>query len=179
MEFSDRLFEVNQQLESVTIRVRGRKLSIRGTFPPKPGDGNKPKSYEISTGCSATPAGLRIAKEKAREIDSLLIRERFDWRPYLKGKAKPAETVLEWVERYEADHWQKTPHTSTKENSFHKNYRLYFQRMPQDELLTIDLLKHTITKESKPATRNREFFCMAYGKLAGFMVKQGEIATDD
>ena len=67
-----------------------------------------------------------MAKAKAQEIDSQLLWGRFDWGPYLKGKQKPAKTVAEWIERYEADHWASTPRTLTKENSYQQNYRLFF-----------------------------------------------------
>lgn len=109
MVFEERLEEVNQTLSKVSIRQRGEKLSIRGTFTSKPDDGNRPKSQEISTGKPATPAGLRMTVVIAQEIDSLLVRDKFEWEPYLKGKQKPAETVGEWLEKFEAAHWNNTP----------------------------------------------------------------------
>lgn len=182
MDLSDRIREINQQLEKVSLRQKGGKLYIRGraddTFPPKPGE-RETKRVELALECNASLAGLKVAKLKAQEIDSQLLWGKFDWTPYLRGKHKPAQTVAEWIERYEAAHWDATPRTATKENSYHKNYRLFFKRLPQGEVLTLDLLRTVILQESKPATRNREFFCMAYGKLADFVTKSGMIARDD
>jgi len=124
-------------------------------------------------------AGLKVARVKAQEIDSQLLWGKFDWTPYLKGKAKPVQAVGEWVERYEASHWEPTPRSLTKENSYHKNYRLFFKRLPQDDVLTLNLLRTAILRESKPGTRNREFFCMAFGKLAEFVSRSGAIASEE
>jgi integrase len=166
--FDEKLAKANQQLDRVSIRARGKKLSIRGTFPPKPGDGSKPKSYEISTGKPATATGLEQVRAIAQEIESQLIRDKFDWIPFLKGKDKPAETVGEWIERFEANHWSITPQTPTKLNSYHKDYRLKLNHLPPDEPLTEELLRRVIVERSKPGTRNRKGYAMAFGKLAEF-----------
>ncbi len=88
MTFEERLEAANKIFSKTSIRQRGEKLSIRGAFPQKPGDGDFCKSYEISTGKPSTPAGLKMAAAIAQEIDSLLIREKFEWGPYLQGQAK-------------------------------------------------------------------------------------------
>jgi integrase len=123
-----------------------------------------------------SPAGLRVAIAKAKEIDNQILWGKFDWQPWLKSvQPSPLETVETWLDRYEVDHWQHTPRTPTKENSFHKNYRLMFRRLPLHEPLTIDLLKTTLLEASDPATRNREMFCMAYRLLAEFAARLGGI----
>ncbi len=58
---------------------RGKRLTLRGTLPPKPGDGFKPKQYNISPGLPATPEELKLAIVKAIEIDTDLIYGRFGW----------------------------------------------------------------------------------------------------
>ena len=160
--------DVNQHLERVAIRVRGKKLSFRGTFPPKPGDGRVPKHYELASGCSATPAGLKLAKAKAQEIDSLLVRERFDWELFLKPKSKPAQTVGDWIQKFEEDHWDKVPQEPSKLNSYHKDYRLKFNHLPADKPLSLDLLKQVILERTQPGTRSRKGYAMAYRRLAEF-----------
>ncbi|MBD2156294.1 hypothetical protein [Leptolyngbya sp. FACHB-16] len=129
-------------------------------------------------GVNASPAGLKVAIAKAKAIDADLMWERFTWEPHLKGKDKPAESVGEWVGRYEKDHWEHTQRNPTKENSFHKNYRLYFQKIPQDLPLTVELLRETIVSKSQPESRNREFYCMAYRRLAEFVGRKGAIAPE-
>ena len=157
MDYSqvDALIEkANQQVDRVKILRRGERLYIRGRFPPKPGDGTEVKRYEISTGYRAIRRELDLALGLAKEIEGQLVRERFDWAPYLKGKQKPAETVAEWIERLETDHWSLTPQNPTKLNSWKKNYREQLAKLPQNEPLTAALLKQTILERSEPGTRS-------------------------
>ncbi len=51
----------NAKLTKIKILRRGKFSSLRGTLPPKPGDGIKPKRYTISMGLPATRQGLQIA----------------------------------------------------------------------------------------------------------------------
>ncbi|UBF27449.1 hypothetical protein K9N68_05750 [Kovacikia minuta CCNUW1] len=182
VDLSERIHEINQQLEKVSLRQKGGKLYVRGrtddTFPPRPGEWEV-KRVEFALDCNATLPGLKVARLKVQEIDHQLLWGKFDWTPHLRGKNKPAQTVAEWVEKYEAAHWECTPRTPTKENSYHKNYRLFFKRLPQHETLTLNLLRSVILRESKPATRSRQFFCMAYGKLAEFVSQKGAIVLDE
>ena len=67
---------VNQQLERVNLRAQGKRLYLRATLPPKPGDGDRAKQSDLSTGCAATPAGLKIARAKAQEVESPFVREK-------------------------------------------------------------------------------------------------------
>lgn len=168
MTFQERLGDVNKTFSKVSIRQRGEKLSIRGTFPPKPGDGERPKSYEHSTGKPATPAGLRMAAAIASEMDSLLIRDKFEWAPYLKGKQKPPEKVGEWLEKFGTHHWEHVQKTPTTLNSWHKDYELKFNHLPKDESLTLDLLKRVILERTQPETRSRQGYAMAFRCLAEF-----------
>ena len=169
----------NQQLEQCGLREKRGRLYLRSRhFPPKPGD-EPGQQYEIAMGVNASPAGIKVALAKAKQIDSDLMWDRFDWKPYLKGPQKIPETVGEWVSRYEADHWEHTPRTATKENSYHKNYRLYYQKMSEGSPLTLELMRGTIVELSKPGSRNRQFYCMSYRKLAEFMGRNGVIAPDE
>ena len=172
-DFESQLARSNRQLERVRIRIKRKRLYLRATLPPKPGDGERPKQYDLPSGCAATPAGLKIAKAKAQEIESQLVRETFSWQPWLKGKDKPPETVTEWLARLEEKHWELTPRNPTKENSWRKDYRLLLLRLPQKEPLTAEILKETILKETKPASRNRKAFCLAYRRLAEFAGIEG------
>lgn len=167
-DLKERINQVNQGLEKVSIREKDNRLYVRGRhFPPKPGDSTGGR-YEIALGVSATPAGLKVAIAKAKDIDNALLWEKFDWEPFLKGNQKPPETVAEWVNRYETRHWEQTLRNPTKENSYHKNYRLLFNRLPQDELLTIELLRSTILSETQPGSRSRKGFAIAFRRLADF-----------
>jgi hypothetical protein len=65
---------INQRLKAADIRlrvVRNRKLSLRGTLPPRPGE-TKPKQTYLSLGLDATPYGYRMAEMKAHKVWSQL-----------------------------------------------------------------------------------------------------------
>ena len=167
-ELKERISQANQGPEKVSIRQKDNRLYVRGRhFPPKPGDSEGGR-YEIALGVSANPVGLKVAIAKAKDIDNALLWEKFDWAPFLKENQKPTETVAAWVNLYETKHWEQTLWTPTKENSYHKNYRLVFNRLPQEEPLTFELLKSTILNETEPASRSRKGFAMAFRRLADF-----------
>ncbi|NQE38062.1 hypothetical protein E5S67_05845 [Microcoleus sp. IPMA8] len=64
-DFAEDLGKINDSLDRVQIRSKGKRFYLRATFPPQPGDGDKPKRYEISNGYAAHSEGLRCAKAKA------------------------------------------------------------------------------------------------------------------
>ena len=71
----DRMIEnqirkANQKLDRVAIVKRGKRLILRATLPPKPGDGVKNKQYTISTGLEATSLGLKLAIAKSQELEA-------------------------------------------------------------------------------------------------------------
>ncbi|MBE9178749.1 hypothetical protein IQ268_09270 [Oculatella sp. LEGE 06141] len=176
MDLTQRIKDANRGLEKISIREKDGKLYVRGrtrdSFPPKP-SGEQPDRAEIAMGVSATASGLKVAIAKAKAIDADLIWGKFDWTPHLKGKQKPPETVAEWVRRYEEHHWLMTPCTThderlSKENSYHKNYRLMFNRLPQNAPLTTELLEQTAVNEVAAGTRSRQVMCMAFRRLAEF-----------
>jgi len=166
--FSAKLAAVNAGLDRVTIRAKKGRLYARATCPPKPGDGNTAKQYELSLKCRATLSDLRIAKAKAQEIESQLARDRFEWGAYLRQSEKPAETCGEWVERLTQHHWEVTPQTPTKLNSWQKDYADKLAKLPTPKALTSELLHRVIVEKSKPGTRSRKGYCLAFRKLARF-----------
>lgn len=91
--------------------------------------------------------------------------EKFDWSPYLKGKSAPAQTIGDWIQRFEGDHLPQEP---SKLNSYHKDYRLKFNHLPTDEELKVDVLKCIILERTQPGTRSRKGYAMAYRRLAEF-----------
>ena len=168
------LEKTNSRLKLGAVRVKvyrkGSKLYLQGTFPPKPGSTRvKPYQQYLTLGVSANPAGLKVAEAKAKEIGALLDLGRFDWEPYLK--IKPGEDtqpllVKDWLERFERHYFESRPRTPAKLNTFQKNYRALLGRMPGHAVLTAELLRETVLKESKPGSRNRQLFVMSYSALA-------------
>ncbi len=165
-DFKSQLTSINQGLKRVRLRRKGSRLYLRATLPPKPGDGDRAKQYEIATGCNCTPAGLKVARAKALELEGAIERERFDWHQYLKGKDKPPETVRDWIVRFEKNFWEQNPKTPSKENYLKRDFQEKFNLLPEDVPLTGELLKKIILEQTKPATRKRRAHCFAFGQLA-------------
>ncbi|MEO1520208.1 MAG: site-specific integrase, partial [Cyanobacteria bacterium J06633_2] len=83
-----RITSINQRLKvaqlGVQLERRGQKLSLRGTFPPRPGS-HRLRSHQqrISLGLPATSDGLKAAEQQAKMIALQLMQEAFDWSDYL------------------------------------------------------------------------------------------------
>jgi integrase len=166
-DFREALGKTNAGLDRVQIRQKGDRLYLRATLPPKPDDGDKPKQYELSTGYGAHSEGLRFAKAKALEVEGQLLRDGFDWTPWLKGKQKPSETVGEWLKRFEENYWESREQSLAKLSTWKTSYLYPFSVLNPDDSLTPELLKAEILKLS-PGTRSRQIFCSAYQSLAKF-----------
>ena len=173
------LSTANAQLDQCSLRARKGRIYLRSRrFPPKPGD-KQGTQYEISMGVVANPAGVKVALAKAKSIDADLMWGRFEWKGWTKGRSQFSENASAWVSLYEKNHWEITPRTTTKEATYHKNYRLYYKKLPDTEPLTLELLRRVIVERSNPGSRTRKFYCTAYGKLARFMADQGLIDQDE
>lgn len=156
--------KANSKLDKVTIVARGNKLSLRATLPPKPGDGNKPKRYMMSTGLPATAEGLKLAVIKAQQIESDLIYDRFSW-----TAQKQASTVLQAMEAFEKDYWNTREKTINRVSSYKKGYLEHFLYLPQDEIVTAELLKEALLNSSEPDSRKRKGRAIAFGALLNFL----------
>ncbi|MBJ7297974.1 MAG: hypothetical protein JHC73_17070 [Dolichospermum sp.] len=89
------LDEVNARLKAGNIGVvvyqRGEllaaalryRLSLRATFPPKPGIDKPPYQQLLSLGIYANPAGLQFAESEAKKVGGLLAQGKFEWSEYL------------------------------------------------------------------------------------------------
>src|SRR6476646_6533938 len=167
-DLATKLEEINAEFEMVALRIKGGRFYVRGSrFPPKPGSESVLR-HELPTGCKATFSSLRIAKAIAAEIDSKLIRNVFDWLPYLKGKNKPVELVGEWIARLEEDHWSRTPCNPDTINTFNKNYAYPYRSLPSSAILSSDLLKKTLAQKTKPGKKSRLTYATAFTRLAKF-----------
>jgi hypothetical protein len=71
MDSIDQAIEAtNQGFERVQILRRGRKLSLRGSLPKKPGKGRGNAQQTIALGIFANPDGVKIARSKAQKLES-------------------------------------------------------------------------------------------------------------
>jgi integrase len=164
--------QANKRLKAanvgVTIKVQGDRLSLRATLPPKPNSG-KTYSHQqtIALGVRKTPAGLQYAVREARKVGALLDCKEFDWTPYLKNSVPTPETVKDWVQRFESDYFSRRARNYKSETTWKGEYLSFFNRLPQDKGLTVEILKHAIL-QTKPDTRSRKRACMSLGALASF-----------
>jgi integrase len=155
------LDRANDKLTKVKILARGRVLSLRGRFPPRPGDGSTPKRYIVSTGIPNTPEGIKIALAKAQQIEIDLIYDRFSW------NISENSTVQIAVEGFEENFWKKKKKTLDRAKNYQDDYYKPFVYLPQDEPLSEDLLKRAL-ESIEPDSRQRLRYAIAYGALAKF-----------
>ena len=151
--------KANSKLEKVRIIRRGNKLSLRATLPPKPGDGNKPKRYTISPGFAATTEGLKLTLIEAQRIEADLIYGRFSW-----NIKKDQLTIEDAIAKFEKDYWNRTEKDVNRAENFKHDYRVHFLYLPQDQLLTADLLIKAL-ETVKPDSRKRKSMAIAYSAL--------------
>lgn len=138
--FEDELAKVNRRLKDgrmgIAIRVHGKKLIFRGTFPPKPDTPRvAPKQYDLSLGYTANLAGLRAADIKAREIGAKLSAKTFDWYDYLKVKPKTG-TVGEWIEELEKKYFMQKSRQGRALSTWKRNYMAQLRRLDVEQDLT-------------------------------------------
>jgi hypothetical protein len=176
------LDKANRRLKSartgVTIFWRpGRgKLHLRGIFPPRP-DSDRIEAHQqtLAINLPASVEGIKQAEIRAKEIGSLLVRERFRWENVLK--ADPAEqeqlTVRYWVKQMERQYFEARSTTLQTETTWRTNYHDVYKHLDDDAYLTVDLLKATILERTEPDSRQRLRYCLALaalGRLAGLDV---------
>ena len=172
-ELIDLLNRVNTRLKTdkvrVTIKQKGNRLYLRGTFPPRPRSNNtKPHQQEIAIGLYATVEGLHRAEKEARKVGELLDEQAFDWEPYLRhltfGQSSP-KTTGDWINELERDYFTRRARTPESVTTWKTNYQEVFKSLPDDKPLTVEVLKGAIAS-TRPDTRMRQKTCLALDKLA-------------
>ena len=138
---------------------RGKRLTLRGTLPPKPGDGTKLKQYTISPGLPATPEGLKLAVIEAQRIEADLVYGRFNWN--VEGESL---TVARAIAEFEKHYWATRKKTIDRINNYKYDYLNHFLFLPQDEMLSIELLKKALLT-SVADSRQRRGMTIAYHAL--------------
>lgn len=160
------LEKANQALDRVKLRVKGNKLYLRATLPPKPGDGRKSKRYELSTGIPYNAKGIEYALAKAKELEADLILERFSWYKYLKEGATLA-SIEDWVRRFEINYWQTHDRTINREDNYRSDWTRPFTFLPPDEPLTEEVLRRVLLRFASDS-RDRRRCYVAFNALANF-----------
>ena len=164
------LAAVNEQLKiaksKVKLQVRGEKIWVQGTFPPKPGS-DRPCAYQqqFTLGLPSNEDGFRRAEKEASLISAELINKEFRWEKYLKPDRLPenkpcAQWIAEFREHYLARH-------EMKPSTWKGDWAGKYNRLPQNEPLTVEMMKALIFK-TDPHTRNRLETCRKFQHLADF-----------
>lgn len=173
MDFQGRLKQANARLRmaktGLIIQQIGERLCLRGTFPPRPGTSrDTPYQQRLYLGIHANPAGLKLAESEAKAVGVALDAGTFDWGLYVKSAAKnDIQTVADWVSSFERDYFSRRRRSPKTETTWRDDYLKAFGRLPQDEPLTVELLRQHI-EASQPDTRTRKRLVDCYGRLATF-----------
>lgn len=177
MDIDAHITQANQRLKKgksgVSIERRGGVLWIRGTLPSKPHlNRAKPYQQHFTLDLPANPVGIQQAERQAKLIGAELKLGRFDWSNYL-SRAAQSETVSDWIVKFEVDYWKRRARTKSSESTWKSNYLKVLSKLPQGEVLTLELLIEFILK-IEPDTRSRQRACTVlhqfakHAKLPGF-----------
>ncbi|BAU14277.1 integrase family protein [Leptolyngbya sp. NIES-3755] len=152
----------------VTIAARGKGsiLSLRAKVPPKNGSGSSYWQY-ISLGLQNNPAGLKRAELEAKKLSVQIGLREFRWDEWIEPETPDSDTVAAWIERYEAEYFNRRSRNPKSETTWRTDYKQPFGQLPQNEPISPEILRQSIL-ETEPDTRNRQRRCMALGQLAKF-----------
>lgn len=167
-----RIKQANNRLKlakvGCSLIVRGDRLYIRATLPPKPGQKlTRWHQQDITTGIHANPGGIKEAEKLARLIGAQLDCHQFDWANYLRQTRAKPQLIRDWVAAFEENYWQRRLKTPESETTWKSDYHNVFKRLPLEQPLTREILEAAITA-IPPDTRQRRRFCIALGLLAKF-----------
>jgi len=167
------LTQVNAELKAakcgVMVCLRGDRLSLRGSLPPKPNSGRtKNHQQYLALGIFANPAGFKRAKSEALRISGLIACKEFTWSEWLEPELDPDNRpISDWLDRFEQDYFNKrarTPKTITSFQDYLKAWELFSNKRSP---LTKDSILAEVIK-SDPDSRHRKRACIALGALAKF-----------
>ncbi len=179
----DRITQVNQRLKAaqfgLQIECRSQKLSLRGTFPPRPNSSRlRAHQQRLSLGLPATPAGLKQAEQQAKIVAAELIRKTFSWRDYLSltGKRLSELSFTQQLEAFEQDfcsRLQNHPQPASGQTTWDSAYAPYLRKLGQvvqtHPQLTLVEAIYTTVRATAPNSRSRQVCCTALTALATFL----------
>jgi hypothetical protein len=144
---------------------KGSSLFLRASLPPRPGTKSKrknQKSFEqdIAIQLPAIPQGVKAAVAKAKELGGQIAAGTFSWDEYLPGGINLSElkTVGECCRAFEANHWITRRKTSQSLTTWDSHYAYVFKGLPEEALLTSDLLYQAIVA-TPPDSKKRQTYC--------------------
>jgi integrase len=166
---ADKIQQANDRLKKgrigVAIELRGDRLSLRATLPPKPGETGPPRQQRIALGVRLNADGLDYAESEAKIVGGLVAKGCFDWHPYLASSPHP-ETVGDWIEKLKSQYFSEREKDDTTLGTWNNDYMQAFKRLTAHDSISPEILKKTILENTKPNTRTRRRYAMAYSRLA-------------
>jgi integrase len=169
MQISAKLNQANGRLKASKIGVailrRGDRLYLQAVLPPRPGSSKLSFcQQQIALGIHANPPGISLAEKEARRLGYLRDAKEFDWDLYGGGGniKQKSELIADWVQRFEELKRPRISGTTWKTDYFRP-----FSQLPAGELITPEILLSAIAN-TKPNTRQRRRFCLAFRQLADF-----------
>jgi integrase len=162
-QLNSRLFDSGVRLK---VEQRGGRLSVRGTFPPKPGSDRLGNSQgRISLGLPVSEGGLKRAEVEVRLIAAELLANQFDWRKYVNPERLPeTKPVARWVEEFKNYYMARN---SLTEDTWGDDWGRKFKRLPQGKPLSEAAMVKVIHGIKKD-TRDRLETCRKFQHLADF-----------
>jgi integrase len=153
----------------ITIEPKGDRLTLRATLPPKPNSGkDKPYQQRIYLGWYANPAGIKRAEAEAHLISENLLKDKFNWADYQEIEFEQVQVasmplVSELVEEFKADKLAQ----GISDRTWKDDYEAVFKCLTQDVAISSDAMVELV-RATKPNTRTRRRFCLAFSMLAKF-----------
>jgi integrase len=173
LDIQGRLNQANGRLRAakvgVSIEAKGNRLYLRATFPPKP-DSQKKKAFQqrLALKFHFNPTGVSLAEQEARKVGALLDCREFSWEPYLHHQSSQSPLLVsDWIPQFEQHYFTRRASTPKSQTTWHKDYWAVLKRLPQDQVLTSEILTAAILT-TKPDTKTRKRFCSALQALAKF-----------
>ena len=171
-ELIARLSQANGRLKRDKIRVtiidmRGL-LSLQATLPPLPSETER-KQRKIALGLPLSLDGISRAEKRARLLGRSLREGSFDWSDWRQNQKRTAQgnTLREWIERYEANYWQRRPKNPKTLTTWRYDYRKVFDRLTLSDDLTPEALLRAVLA-TEPDSRTRQRTVRVLSQLARF-----------
>lgn len=171
---SKKLEQANQRLKvgkiGVKIYQRGDKLSLRGTFPPKPNSSKtKPFQQWLSLNIYANPAGIKRAEAEAKKIAGAIACKEFNWEDYLDiAPTLTSQTAKQVIAAFEQDYFSVRSRNSKSETTWETEYKEVLDRLNPSLPITKEVLLGLILA-TNPDTRARKRACLVCSAIAQFL----------
>lgn len=172
MNIKQKLDKANQRLKSgrigVAIIIRGSKLSLRASLPPKPNSNQIGSGYTqqtISLNIYANEDGILRAEKEAKKVGAALALKEFKWSDYIEDSTSD-NTISDLIVAFEKDYFSRRDRNPQSETTW-KDYKKVYRRLDIDRPLTSEHIKEVILK-TNPDTRTRKNVCLKLASLARF-----------